>query len=540
MLFNSYDFIFVFLPAAFGVFMLLGRASRRMALGWLGFASLAFYAWWRPANVLILGPLIVFNFGLAKLLLRLGQDGQSSGVRTAILTVGVVVDVAFLGFFKYVDFVLASLNEYGGYDFALTHVVLPLAVSFISFQLITLLIDVHARRVESFTFREFGLFVLFFPQLIAGPIVHFREMMPQFRSIACRFHGESVAIGLTIFCVGLFKKVVLADGLALYVTPIFEHAASGGPVHLIHGWFASVGFTLQIYFDFSGYSEMAVGLARCIGVRLPINFDSPLKARSIIDHWLRWHITLTRFLTSYVYNPIALKLTRRRARKGLQGFSRRGASVGSFLQVVAGPTILTMCISGLWHGTGFTFMLWGLLHGVYLAVNHASRYLGPRLLGGRENYDRVMATVALPVTFIAVAVAMVLFRAPSVETAAEVFRGMMGLNGLAVPQAILDGVGPVLNGLAIPSETESALDFVMAGSWIATTLFIALACPNVFEFTARFKPVLGVWGQWAPRVVLPRSLQWSPSLLWAAVVCILAASAIMHIGQTSEFLYWQF
>ena len=260
-----------------------------------------------------------------------------------------------------------------GAKLILMHIILPLGISFITFQKIAFLIDVQAGRVKSFTFHEYCTFVLFFPQLIAGPIVHYREMMPQFATATCRYDKENFAVGLTLLFFGLFKKGVLADNIAPLITPIYDHSAAAGQTPLLLAWMAAVGFTLQIYFDFSGYTDMALGLARFFGIKLPPNFNSPLKASSIIDFWLRWHMTLTRFLTAYIYNPLVLWLTRRRATKGRPGFGVRNPTIGAFVSLLMVPLITTMFISGLWHGAGYGFIIWGLLHGVFLTINHAWR-----------------------------------------------------------------------------------------------------------------------------------------------------------------------
>ncbi len=313
MLFNSHEFLFVFLPATLIGFYLLGRVSRQSAIIWLILTSLVFYGWWRPLNILIIAPSIVINYALASFLLRLSQRGDSPGLSRTVLLVGLLFNVVFLGFFKYADFVYGTINDVFGANLILLNVILPLGISFITFQKIAFLIDVQAGRVKAFTFREYCTFVLFFPQLIAGPIVHYREMMPQFAAATCRFDKENFAVGLTLLVFGLFKKVVLADNIAPLITPIYQHSAAGGQTPFLLAWLAAVGFTLQIYFDFSGYTDMALGLGRFFGIKLPPNFNSPLKASSIIDFWLRWHMTLTRFLTAYIYNPLVLSLTRRRA-----------------------------------------------------------------------------------------------------------------------------------------------------------------------------------------------------------------------------------
>src|SRR5215471_15249382 len=317
MLFNSYEFIFAFLPLAVAGFFLFGARSRGVAFHWLILASLFFYAWWRPLNVLIIAPSILVNFVLARWLQRLTRDEKRSGAARAVLILGIAFNVAFLGYFKYTYFLGTTINDVFGAGLTLSRIVLPLGISFITFQKIAFLIDVHSRRIESFTAREYCLFVLFFPQLIAGPIVHYREMMPQFQAVSGRFDRDNVAVGLTLLMFGLFKKGVIADGISPSVAQIYDQAASGTGISLLFAWLAAFGFLLQLYFDFSGYTDMALGAARMFGIRLPPNFNSPLRAPSIIDFWLRWHMTLTRFLTAYLYNPLVLALTRRRMAKGL-------------------------------------------------------------------------------------------------------------------------------------------------------------------------------------------------------------------------------
>jgi D-alanyl-lipoteichoic acid acyltransferase DltB (MBOAT superfamily) len=539
MLFNSYEFLFAFLPATIVVFLLVGRVSRSWALGWLIVASLFFYAWWRPVNLFIIGPALVANFAFAKVLEKLVAEGSRPQMAKLVLVTAITLNICLLGYFKYATFIKSTLNDFAGADFVLTQIILPLGISFITFQKIAFLIDVHGKRVQSFTFRDFCLFILFFPQLIAGPIVHFRETMPQFRASAGRLERGHVAVGMTLLAFGLFKKVVLADGIAVHVTPIYALAADGGAVSLFPAWLAAVGFTLQIYFDFSAYSDMATGIARCFGIRLPLNFDSPLKASSIIDFWSRWHVTLTRFLTAYLYNPLLLALTRRRVKKGLRGLGAK-TSTGAFLQLLAGPTLLTMFVSGLWHGAGFLFIAWGLLHGVYLTINHAWRLVGPKLWSSKEAYARFMRPAGFVLTFLSVAFAMVLFRATSADAAFEILGGMIGLNGMTLPANILSrlpGVG------ALPwltADGTSIMDFVVANAWMAGLLLIALLLPNTLEVTSRFEPVLDMQDRVTDKPSIGERLKWSPTIAWGIFVSILAAAAVYRVGGESEFLYWQF
>ena len=521
MVFNSYQFIFGFLPAVVVVFFALGRVSRAWALRWLIGASLFFYAWWRPLNVLIIAPSVLINFALARVLQRLNKQGNRGAAR-AVLLVGIGFNVAFLGYFKYSNFLVGAVNDAFGTQMFLAQVVLPLGISFITFQKIAFLIDVHAGRVESFTLQDYCLFVLFFPQLIAGPIVHYREMMPQFHRVSCHFDRENVSVGLTLLAFGLFKKVFLADNIAQLVTPIYQQAASGSRVGLLSGWIAAIGFTLQIYFDFSGYTDMALGIARLFGVKLPPNFNSPLRASSIIDFWQRWHMTLTRFLTAYIYNPLTLWLTRRRAARGLPAFAGRNKSAGAFSELLMFPILLTMLVSGIWHGAGYTFIVWGVLHGVFLTLNHAWRLLEPRVLRDNSLYARFMQPAGFIITFACVAASMVIFRASNLRTAIDLVQGLFGLHGIGL-SAMRDGIGR--KGTII---------------WIAFPAAIALLGPNTLQILSRYEPALG----WKPShhdgAAAGTRMLWRPSLAWAVAVSTIAATGILYLGGQSEFLYWQF
>jgi alginate O-acetyltransferase complex protein AlgI len=518
MLFNSYEFIFIFLPIVVAVFFALGSASRAWALGWIIAASLFFYGWWRPLNVLIITPSVLINFVLARWLQRLNKQ-ERRGAAQAVLMVGIAFNVAFLGYFKYSNFFVGTINDAFGTQMFLARVVLPLGISFITFQKIAFLIDVHAGRIEAFTLQDYFLFVLFFPQLIAGPIVHYREMMPQFRRASCRFDKGNVCVGLTLFAFGLFQKVFLADNIAQFVTPLYQQATSGGGIPLLSAWIAAVGFTLQIYFDFSGYTDMALGIARLFGVKLPPNFNSPLRASSIIDFWLRWHMTLTRFLTAYIYNPLALWLTRRRAARGRAFVSERNMGPGAFSELLMLPTMLTMLVSGIWHGAGYTFIVWGVLHGAFLTVNHAWRLFGTKLWRDKSSYSRFMQPAGFIITFACVAASMVIFRSPNLTTASHLLQGMLGLHGIGLS-----------GGLGLKKITL----------WIVAAAFIAFACPNSLQLLSEFEPALGWKSGLRDGATAPTRFHWKPSLAWAVAVAAIVAIGILNLGGQSEFLYWQF
>lgn len=542
MLFNSYEFIFAFLPLTLFGFYLVGAASRAWALRWLILASIFFYAWWRPFNVLLIAPSILINFALARMIQRFGARGRQRAA-TAVLALGIAFNVVFLGYFKYTNFLATTVNDVFGANLALTHIILPLGISFITFQKIAFLIDVHAGRNTAFSFLDYCLFVLFFPQLIAGPIVHYREMMPQFHAASCRPDKWNLAVGLTLFFFGLFKKTVLADHIAAFVSPIYDHAAAGERISLLPSWMAATGFTLQIYFDFSGYTDMALGAARFFGIRLPPNFNSPLRASNIIDFWLHWHMTLTRFLTAYVYNPLVLWLTRRRLAQGRSGFGGRNATVGAFVELLMFPTVLTMALSGLWHGAGYLFVLWGLMHGVYLTINHAWRVVAARFISDKERYARIMTPAGIAITFVAVVFAMVLFRSSTVSAAVNLLSGMIGLNGMALPRTLFAHLGPLggwLTSLGVAADSSSGHDFVTLGAWVAVLLVVALGFPNTLRVLNRYEPALGVTPRPnGPAVELPL-WEWRASLAWAIGIAIVAASGLLALAGPSEFLYWQF
>lgn len=532
MLFNSAEFLFLFLPIALAGFYFIGNQNRGAALLWLTACSLVFYAVWRPLNVLLIAPSIAINYILARILLAWSEKHPARG--RLVLIAGIIFNLCFLGYFKYMNFFREVANDTFGAGFVMEAVVLPLGISFITFQKIAFLVDVHVGRVSEFRFRDYALFVLFFPQLIAGPIVHYREMMPQFATATCRFVARDTAVGLSLLVLGLFKKLVLADAIAPMVSPIYASAGSGVNPDLFTAWMAALGFTLQIYFDFSGYTDMAIGLARCFGIRLPANFNSPLKATGMIDYWSRWHMTLTRFLTAYLYNPVSLAVARRRMAAGKPAFSPRNPTLSGFIATLAAPTLLTMLVSGIWHGAGYTFLVWGLLHGLLLCVNHAWRFLRK----GRPSSP----LWTWPLTFICVAVTMVIFRAPTLTVAGNILAGMAGLHHVALPAGIMDrlgSLGTALSGLGVARSVLTG-----GGAFLTTTAVIlgltviVLALPNTMQLLAAEAPALGI-AQPKPGTPPPRWV-WQPDTRWAIALSLLAAAAVLCLSAPSEFLYWKF
>jgi alginate O-acetyltransferase complex protein AlgI len=420
MLFNSASFLFVFLPVVFAGFFLLGRLERsRPAIGWLVFASFVFYGWFHVSYLLLFGFSILFNYGLSTILA--GQaDPSTKGRNRGFLILGIAVNLGLIGYYKYFNFFIDSANRLFASDWMLMEVLLPIGISFFTFQQVAFLVDRYAGRVDHPPLTDYCLFVAFFPQLVAGPIVHHSDVMPQFsNSEIYRFRPNVFVGGLTIFLLGLCKKVVLADQFAVYANRTFEAAADGARLTLFEAWGGALSYSFQLYFDFSGYSDMAIGLAGMVGIQLPLNFNSPYKATSIIDFWRRWHITLSRFLRDYLYIPLG---------GGRSGTGRRYVNL-----------MTTMLLGGLWHGAGWTFVFWGFLHGFYLVVNHAWNWLCERTRvpsGVRDS--TAYRALGWTLTMTAVVVGWVFFRAESFAAARAVVAGMAGLNGAALPSQFVN------------------------------------------------------------------------------------------------------
>lgn len=439
MLFSSPEFLFGFLPGTvIAAFLAYRFAGPRASLALLVVASLVFYGWWNPAFLALLAGSIVVNYLVGARL----QKAPSS----ALLALGVTFNLGLLCYFKYVNFFIATVNDLTGSGFSAGDIVLPLAISFFTFQQIAYLVDARRGLVHDTDPLRYALFVSFFPQLIAGPIVHHSEMMPQFADKrGFGFRRDDLLIGLSIFSIGMYKKVVIADTLAQFADPVF--AAPAGSVGMLDAWIGVLSYTFQIYFDFSGYSDMAIGLARMFGIRLPLNFHAPYKAHNIIEFWRCWHITLSRFLRDYLYIPLG---------GNRKGGPRRYANL-----------MIVMLLGGLWHGAGWNFVLWGGLHGAYLAINHGWRALCRQRDRDPDAAGIVSRWAGRLLTFLAVVVAWVFFRSQDFTTAIGLLQSMIGLTG---------------------GSTDAT--YTAALPWLAGALVLAWFAPTTQEIMARFGPAL--------------------------------------------------
>ena len=508
MLFNSYEFLFIFLPATLvGFFALSGLRRFGLAAGWLALASIWFYGYWNPRYVLLLGTSIVLNFFAGQAILRYRSTG-ALGLAQQVLILALIGNLATLGYFKYANFFVDALDAAAGTGFHLGHIVLPLGISFFTFTQIAFLVDAFQGKVPACRFGSYTLFVTFYPHLIAGPVLHHAEMMPQFeRAETYRFRLDNFLIGATFLSIGLFKKVVLADGIQPFVGPVFE-ADPGYPLTALEAWGGVLAYTLQLYFDFSGYSDMAIGLAKMTNIDLPLNFNSPYKAMNIAEFWRRWHMTLSRFLRDYLYIPL--------------GGNRKGP-LRRYLNL-----LITMLLGGLWHGAGWTFVIWGALHGVFLMVHQVWNAVFVRKGRSPSLVGRAVSTAF---TFLCVVAAWVFFRATSIEAAFFVCKGMLGMNGVLWPDQWQGAAGTL--GARDPELRWARLE-AFGGwrqwAWIVVLLAIAWAAPNSQTLVARLKT----------RAAMLRHERWAWMALGGLAVCVFLLAAINASRGSSEFIYFNF
>ncbi|MEQ1637189.1 MAG: MBOAT family protein [Methylococcales bacterium] len=510
MLFNSYAFIFGFLPIAFAGFYYLSLKRQNLVGLWLLLCSLFFYAWWSPRYVFLLLASILFNFTLGRALARNQQQ-----FRKTLLAFGVGGNLLVLGYYKYAHFLVNILQQWVGFDGQLPSIVLPLGISFFIFTQIAFLVDAYRGEVREANFIHYSLFVTYFPHLIAGPVLHHHEMMPQFANPErFRLHWENLSVGLTLFALGLFKKVVLADGAATFANPLFSSALQGEVLSFWGAWGGALAYTFQLYFDFSGYSDMAIGLSCLFGVKLPCNFNSPYQAVNIIEFWRCWHMTLSRFLRDYLYIPL--------------GGSRKGA-IRRYANL-----LITMILGGLWHGAAWTFIVWGGLHGIYLVINHAWQKL--RLFLGQD-LTRSSVTgrwLGRCLTFLAVVIAWVIFRAENVDAAVNILHAMTGFQGVTLPVSWQN----ILPLSLIKTLQQGGITFAGVPEYGQGCLILALWAlvwftPNTQQIMCRFSPTLD-------KVAAISRYQWQPTLGNLLVISVVLLYALTEIGKVSDFLYFQF
>lgn len=519
MLFNSYEFIFVFMPiCVLGYFLCARYWSLEAALAVLVFASLFFYGYWNPKYLILLLFSIGFNYYVGSLLSR-GRERR----KHRLLIFGVAVNLGLLAYFKYAVFLVDNIDALLDADWNIEHIFLPLAISFFTFQQISYLVDARRGKTSEYNFLHYCLFVSFFPQLIAGPIVHHREMIPQFmRAENLSPRWSNFAIGISIFAIGLFKKTVIADSLSVYVSPVYDVPGAAAELDFFRAWGSTLAYTFQLYFDFSGYSDMAIGCARIFGIVLPVNFFSPYKSTNIIEFWRRWHITLSRFLRDYLYFAL--------------GGNRKG-NARRYINL-----FLTMLLGGLWHGAGWPFVIWGGLHGSYLMVNHGWRKI-MQLAGIDPTGLFGYGAFCWLLTFVAVVFSWVYFRAPTLQQGNDIAAAMLGASGFEIPAGIMARLGEMGNwlaGLGVASAFGGGAALVTNYLWVFSAGLFALVLPNVAQIFNQYGPVLYESPKSFTSFRQGRILSWSYNNRWAMAISIAFLAGILTLSQVSEFLYFQF
>lgn len=526
MVFSSPSFVFYFLPITLLCYVFAQRfLPAHISKAYLFGATLIFFGWNYPAGVIWLLASIGFNFAIS-----IALQSQPRERRTPLLASGIVCNLVFLGIFRYLPAVAVATEAQAGSFASIGHAIPMLAgVSFFTFQQITYLVQISAGSIRNASPLSYAGFVGFFPYIISGPILRYSEIAPQFNSLR-QLRALNLQVGLALFTMGLIKKVFLADELKAFVDPIF--AAPIESLSLLDAWAGALCFTLQVYFDFSGYSDMAIGIARLFGIRLPANFYSPYKATSIVEFWRRWHMTMTRFFTDFVYNPLALSLTRYSMR-------RRHKRFGGFVVSVAGPTIFTFVLVGFWHDAGFPFLLFGLIHGIALSVNQIWRVFVRR---------KVPGIIGWAMTFLFVVVTLVLFRAADMDTVLRLWKAMFGLTFISLPGPLAhiawaSGLGALL-GSGLQVGEPFVVDNVDALAMIVYSfigLAICLILPNTVQLMRRYQPVV-TFPFKAINSDAKSKLVWRPNWFWSALTGIaFGCCALKLLGaDVSTFIYFRF
>lgn len=486
MLFNSYSFIFLFLPITLFLYFQLNRiTSFKVAQCWLVVASLFFYGWWNPIYLILILSSMIFNYIIGMKITKQIVTRK----KYYLLFFGVTANLLLLGYFKYADFFLLNINIIFTTEIPLLNLALPLAISFFTFQQIAYLVDSYKEKTKEYDFLTYALFVTFFPQLIAGPIVHHKQMLPQFNEKNRFFNSNNFSLGLFVFSLGLFKKVVIADKLAVPATYGFDIADS---LDLVNAWFTSLSYTFQLYFDFSGYTDMAIGLALLFNIKLPVNFNSPYKSLNIQDFWRRWHITLSTFLRDYIYIPL--------------GGSRKNNS-NTYRNL-----LITFILGGLWHGAGWNFILWGGLHGLALVIHRAWQL---------HINIKLNKWLSWFITFNFINITWVFFRAKDWNSALKVLQGMFDFTNFSVTEKyqwlvdFFSSYNITINRVNeyILFEVESNIAVYILLSFILVLFF-----RNTSERIENF------------------SFSWRTSVYSALCFSV----ALLFINKNSEFLYFNF
>ena len=489
MLFNSYAFIFLYLPIVLFGYFYLARKSHRHGIWWLALASLFFYAYWSYSYTFLLLASIIFNFLIGSSIAYLSEKNKNKSLR--LLQIAIVINLCLLGYYKYLNFFIDTLNVVVGGDLRSFEYLLPLGISFFTFTQIAYLVDAHRGIAKEYNFVKYLLFVTYFPHLIAGPVLHHKQMMPQFSNTVLRHvNWENIANGLIIFAIGLSKKIFIADALAPYADAVFGASSRGVVLTTYEAWAGALAYTFQLYYDFSGYSQMAIGISLMFNIHLPINFNQPYKALSIIDFWRRWHISLSEFLKNYLYIPLG------------------GNQNGPLRRYI--NLLITMLLGGFWHGAGWTYVVWGCMHGIFLVINHLWRSIFD-VDETVQSKNKFWIIVSWALTFLSVVVAWVVFRSESLISAQNILMSMFGIESRSISfKEVING-----NFLLVANRGETCANLLL------------LAIVGIWIYPIIDKMRISISNQ---------KLVWLQSIVWAVIFIVI----INKFGSYSPFLYFQF
>jgi len=517
MIFSSWQFIFLFMPVAVAGYLLIPAKWDLGRKIWLILASFVFYGYWKIDYVPLIIFSILFNYAIAEGMFRLHGGPKAK----LLLFLGLLLNLCLLGYYKYADFLIGTLRAVSGAEIELLNLLLPLAISFFTFTQIAYLVDVYRDQAKHYNFIDYTLFVVFFPHLIAGPIVRHWEIIPQFSPKMPRFSSADFSLGATIFLIGLYKKLLLADPISGVAESVFGASQGGTTLTFFDAWFGTLAYTMQIYFDFSGYSDMAIGLARMFSIKFPVNFDSPYKAASIAEFWRSWHITLMRFFREYLYIPLGGNRC---------GIPRHFANI-----------LTVFLFSGLWHGAGWTFIAWGALHGIYSVIHAAWAGLLAKMAWSPEG-NPAYRVLAIALTFLAVIFAWVLFRAHSFQDAQSIYASMLGFHGFTVPYNIGEarlGLGRLFEALGaemVPRDQNiPGLSYAWTIHGLVILFGIVWLLPNTQQILARMNPILET-------VQKPAKWQFRFNFAGGMLLGLPAVLALRTFlgNQSSPFLYFNF
>lgn len=526
MLFNSFSFLFFFLPISLFVYKITTNFQNKdIKIIWLVSCSLFFYGWWNFYYLILLIFSIFFNFFIS--------DFLNKKNKLIFLWIGIIVNLTILCYFKYLNFFIENINYLIDTNYLIKNLILPLGISFFTFQQIMYLVDIYNQKSKKGSVLYYFSFVIFFPQLIAGPIVNYKNVIHQFHFSKYLNFNNSMMVGITIFIIGLFKKVCIADNIGIYSDHLFEFAKYSSDLTFFESWAAAIIFTFQLYFDFSGYSDMAIGLGILFGISLPLNFNSPFKSKNISIFWRNWHMTLSSFIRVYIFTPLTLFFSRIAITTNLK-------SINLFFLSTISPIVISYFLIGVWHGAGWNFILFGLIHGLFLLINIIwVNLLNFFLIYEKFKKNKFYNFVSHSLTFLCVVFAFVLFRAENIETAVNIYQSMLGMNQFGLPYNFLTDLQPWLSQFNFNFDGLQKNHFIK--SKIIITIILALMIlvmflPNTIQLMRNYIN----HEEHLDTIEKNTKIIWKPNILWGMIIGMMFFLSLLNLTSPNEFLYFDF